>query len=759
MKKKKNIKKRKEICKNKKSSILKPPKKLFLQKNMFYDQVSNTLARSLTERTVSDLYFQKDLQSKPVRKDWGGNLTSWRHQFWDYAIQVWGWPVDPQQLQLRQGVLLLSPIGISPALLTSPPLKGTQYELEESGELSFYVGKELPNREWKHIIVMTKMVRDDVPQQIDTPPPFYTAPSDHKKLFHSDISLNDIMAPDTAGSPRAMFFVSDNITNAKHPAVAHGFRPDYSSTVENMREKYIQWLQRVKQKKYSQELYSTPGFVETWVDGPRLYFFTWNPLLEPIVYKHLPIYMRLFDADDKTARDPFRAVFFANEEKSDRPTRITQGFKLRDGYDLDEVKEAYCAWLSKHNQGVGVKCHSCWEEGQVEMWVSNTKLFFFLTHEFSKVLRAAQDLRKNDKKYPTPPQGKFFDFPKILQTGAIVNSSVRQPYHDFRVLIDSPESIFDPNTWFSFMSFLHPNFCFKDDSMCIFRTRPDPAYEVLEHTNVNLHSYPSRPVEREANGLLSLYTTKDEYYFTKQDFSVNSGTLIMCKMDGYKEEWMSRMASQYVNIQSWEPIPPTIVKTYQMKTKGIVVPKNYLQINEQAFVHEVRSCQQRFVIKSMNIRGTSNGKDWAHTNGLVVDMETGTLSRYEPHGAQTNDYDNRMLDHLLSELVQRHPRTFFGGYESPLQFCPEKGPQWLSEASQRRLNLATKFDENGSELKEIGWCAAFSAMFLHFRVSNPDLTTREVAKKLSSGDGAQLSEDVRSYINFMILNTKEAQKK
>jgi hypothetical protein len=695
-------------------------------KKMFYDQVSNTLARSLTGQTVSDLRFEKDGERVP--KQWS-DPCNWRREFWDHVIQEWGLPVNPQRIQL--------------------------YPVPERDK----------NGNWKNefLIVMTRMQGDDVS------PPLYTPPSDNKKLFRGDtsVSLDDILAPGPEGSPRDIFFVSDNINNANHPAVAHGFNFDLSLTVKDVEATYIAWLHRVT----SGGVVFRSEFVEIWVDGPRLYFFTQNPCVLPLRFMEpSKKSIRSFNAEEK---GPFKSVFFANDTIANYSRNSTKvdGFTLREIYDLNQVKEAYCAWSARYNHGVGVKCHSCWEQDRVKMFVDGERLYFFLGETFQKRV-------KSDEDYGETPSGKFSDFQTILNTGPKVYTTITQPYHEFkgqfRTLQDDHF-----NAWFKYMTLEHPNFCFDAQQQpFIFET--DSQYnnidirlqyniKILEH---NWSYYPSQTVNPDSDGMVRIFITKDHYYFTRHD--VYGSKVKAHKMDGYKVEHHRILSdvNDYVDTTKpnrWKPIDLTkSVSLYPRGEAAVVVPATYLGIQESLFIDQVNKCLHRFVIKPLSLGGprspeglTDDKKSerWGHANVLIMDKKTGVLSRYEPHGASTRLYDNALLDHLLLEFVKKYPRVFFGGYEPPLQFCPLVGVQTLAENAYKKFNPQTKYDEKNTKLKEKGWCAAFSAMFAHYRVVYPEFTTTEIARNLASKDGVQLSNDVRSYMNFMILNTKPEEKK
>jgi hypothetical protein len=698
--------------------VLQPNKKKICishLKKMFYDQVSNTLARSLTGQTVSDLHFEKDGQRVP--KQWS-DPCNWRREFWDHVIQEWGLPVNPQRIQLEHFKQRIK--------------NGKTY------------GKKL-------IIVLRKMPGDD------GSPPLYTPPSKNKKLVRGDASLDDIFASGPKGSPRDVFFVSDNIQNANHPAVAHGFNFDLSLTVKNVEAKYIAWLERVGVVLGSE-------FVEIWVDGPRLYFFTQNPFLLPLRFVEPSKSIRPLNAEEK---GPFMSVFFANDTIANysRDSTEAEGFTLREKYDLNQVKEAYCAWSAWHNHGVAVKCHSCWEQDRVKMFVDGENLYFFLGETFQK-------RKKNQNDYGETPSGKFSNFTKILNTPVnIFPQTATQPYHGLQTTLKND----DTETWFKYMTLEHPNFCFDTKANPFIFETISRRYSIkaltTEEDPVEKRFYPSQAVSPDPDGRQRMFITKDNYYFTPND--VHGTAVAARKIDGHKvKQQILQNVDGYVDrtTRPWKPIPPVEKITINLRQNPmvVVVPATYLEIRESLFMNEVNACPHRFVIKPLTLFGLTPpnewtddplSKLWSHANVLIMDKKTGVLTRYEPHGASTGLYDYTLLDHLLSEFVKNYPRVFFGGYEPPLQFCPLVGVQTLAENAYKSLNPQTKYDEKGTELKEKDWCAAFSAMFAHYRVANPELTTTEIARNLTSKNGVQLSNDVRSYMNFMILNTKPEEKK
>ena len=162
---------------------------------------------------------------------------------------------------------------------------------------------------------------------------------------------------------------------------------------------------------------------------------------------------------------------------------------------------------------------------------------------------------------------------------------------------------------------------------------------------------------------------------------------------------------------------------------------------DKEFLHLVQECKHRFVVGVLIIY-TKLG---SHGNAIVVDTVRRTLSRYEPHGTglftMYNDID---LDAQLLKFV--NDSKWFLKYVPPKKICPTVGPQSRSE---RHLEQVEKIKGR----RDRGWCAVHTMMFVHLRVSHPELSDYEVSR-LMLNDSWVCAQEVRSYTNMLMLHEK-----
>ena len=575
-------------------------------------------------------------------------------------------------------------------------------------------------------------------------PPTYVPPSvEDRQLVLGDVSQTMATRLDS------LFFVDDTITNDESPLRTAGFWLPDKFDLESWKKKYCVWLaERTSELGSVCSVHFMQDQTQVYATANKLYFF----LAKPFVPYHQPSDQMMlvgkgFAVPKAWLVDrKFAAFFYVDDTISNaaRPRR-SQGFPVDEVLDLESLKTKYCAWLLVAGDGrVQTQCHALWADGHFQLWVDGQWLFFFKASKFDldDLLHQASE-----------PTGKFYELDRMLETGSVVNKgSVVQPYHDFRSYRSSDVKTYVPNVWFNFLLTQHPNFCFRpstDQFSYEIRLKGSPQYGVIAKAG-DLTYHPS--VEVTAS---QLYMTEDGYFFTLADVNPRRGTTTMTTMDSFAIGSETRYTRDYLRadpLGGVEGYNGTRTIELDPEETTVVVPSTYFMLDEKEFVADVLACRHRFIILFLGLYGfTEDGggqsRRWGHANAIVVDTELGTLARYEPHGRTTNLYDASPLDFQLEALVNRHRDIFFGGYEPPLDFCPLRGPQYKADTK-------TDFMFEGVERKEAGWCAAFSSMFLHFRVANPHASTREIAAMLADGTDDKLGEDLRSYVNFMIMNAK-----
>lgn len=177
-----------------------------------------------------------------------------------------------------------------------------------------------------------------------------------------------------------------------------------------------------------------------------------------------------------------------------------------------------------------------------------------------------------------------------------------------------------------------------------------------------------------------------------------------------------------------------LIYYFHRKTKrgqGLVVNKL-----EQAILDCAPGTRFRVTTLHMQVKG-----GW-HGNALIYDKQTRVLSRFEPHGSETTSYVPAKLDAALRNYVLQYPEIF-SAYEQPSYFCPEKSVQHYSALSTLEKEMRDVFGRSVS-VEAGGFCGLWSLYFMHARIVNPDLTTKQVVDQFSNDPDA-LTKIIRAY--------------
>ena len=201
----------------------------------------------------------------------------------------------------------------------------------------------------------------------------------------------------------------------------------------------------------------------------------------------------------------------------------------------------------------------------------------------------------------------------------------------------------------------------------------------------------------------------------------------------------------------------------EMKTKDSWVPdedkkpkRKYLYI-DRTFFQQLDECKEnrpnlRFIIGILSLPD--------HSNALVFDFETRRIIRFEPHGGtRTADYRPAIIDNAirkdlirgegkfeyyhgsgLGEEFGEYEKNYFQGwtYVSPIEFCPEDGPQAIEDKS--------KMSFEGEE----GYCSAWSMIFMQQRVMQPEKSDEEIVKFFTRQTPDQLRTLIRNYATYFM---------
>jgi hypothetical protein len=161
-----------------------------------------------------------------------------------------------------------------------------------------------------------------------------------------------------------------------------------------------------------------------------------------------------------------------------------------------------------------------------------------------------------------------------------------------------------------------------------------------------------------------------------------------------------------------------------------------------AFKKCTKSKKVRFVIQELLIWSRDHPGE-AHANSLVYDVKNKILTRFEPHGGRASKHHTE-INKLLHQMIKKAP---FKGWKfvPPIAYCPYFGPQ----AREKKYLIDKRFPKQHIKDEIGGFCAAWSFMFMHLRILNPDKTDRQIIRIISRWDAKKVTNKIRLYANFI----------
>ena len=143
-----------------------------------------------------------------------------------------------------------------------------------------------------------------------------------------------------------------------------------------------------------------------------------------------------------------------------------------------------------------------------------------------------------------------------------------------------------------------------------------------------------------------------------------------------------------------------------------------------------------------------------HANAFIFDLKNRVVSRFEPNGGQkTSMYNYKELNDQLTKYFNSKLVVDVIGnwkYKSPSDFCPV-GPQAKAGLHYYEKKVGKVFGKRAI-VEAGGFCAAWSLMFIHYKLLNLDASDQEIIKWLLTLSEEKLSNMVREYSAFIVNN-------
>lgn len=274
---------------------------------------------------------------------------------------------------------------------------------------------------------------------------------------------------------------------------------------------------------------------------------------------------------------------------------------------------------------------------------------------------------------------------------------------------------------------------------------------------------------------LSRYLLPDlnRYYEFKRDRYAQNGWLLWLRANMPLGAVCSGYAHVSATIPPRNDIPAgnTIIEypiSYSYDTPDII----YRQTKGWTEILECLKTDAKFTVTILSITThpkPHKRKPGSHANALIFDHARKRITRFEPHGSCSNCpmnpkkrlheesthvhlYDSGLFDAALTKFFAQEIGDGWK-YFGPLQL-----PTGCAEGPQARESIAYVMDflesigKKRKEKKKMGFCAAWSMLYIHYRLSNPMFTDEELLVNWSRLDDKTLTLMVRRYAAYVVHN-------
>lgn len=151
------------------------------------------------------------------------------------------------------------------------------------------------------------------------------------------------------------------------------------------------------------------------------------------------------------------------------------------------------------------------------------------------------------------------------------------------------------------------------------------------------------------------------------------------------------------------------------------------------------NCANRFIIDTLYLKNLY--KEGPHANAILIDQEFHRIYQFEPHG---NIAESQLAGEVVSEWLKTNFEKFkYYEFVPVSEVCPYVGLQAEEQMQLKRYKL-TQY------AGEAGYCLAWSYLFLHYCVTNPNIDPRDIVLHLLSRK--DLTYMIRQYAAYLVDN-------
>lgn len=169
----------------------------------------------------------------------------------------------------------------------------------------------------------------------------------------------------------------------------------------------------------------------------------------------------------------------------------------------------------------------------------------------------------------------------------------------------------------------------------------------------------------------------------------------------------------------------------------------------ESIVECVFRSKSRYLMYIITI--TNDGSNAAHANALIIDLELCTMTRFEPNGSDAVDmYSHALLDDALRNWLQTNGRLMKckeWTFVLPSAYCPMDGPQKVEYGHESRT---VKYNNKNNKREDNGYCSAWSMLYIHFKLVNPDYGDDEIVEYILKRSPKDMAFMIRQYANTIM---------
>jgi hypothetical protein len=167
-------------------------------------------------------------------------------------------------------------------------------------------------------------------------------------------------------------------------------------------------------------------------------------------------------------------------------------------------------------------------------------------------------------------------------------------------------------------------------------------------------------------------------------------------------------------------------------------------IPSREFFREIDRCKKyHFTVCLLKVVLVKGKKMSGHANALIFNNKNKIITRFEPNGMVDLGSE---LDLELNKLAIKLGKLGKSWkYKRQSDFCPRVGPQYKQAFEPEDSNTGTIYSN-------IGFCGAWSLMFIEYKLTNPKISDKAIIENILSTSKKSLTKKILAYVTTIVKN-------